>query len=141
MNSNLRRAHGPTVRALRIARRATIDTIADAANISRGYLSKVERGIRNPEPDVTARLAVALDVPVDILTGQRPALPALRDLLGIAADALAADVGLIPAQLDRIERGLTTPSADVLTRIAVRLGVEPAALQAHQLAVAGAGTP
>ncbi len=113
-----------------------MDTVATHAIISPGYLSKIERLIRRPEADVTARLAAALSVEPEILTGQRPAIAVLRDALGIDATVFARDTGLTTGRLDRIERGLDTPDPDTRARIASRLGVDAAALDAHGLAAA-----
>lgn len=133
---NHRRAHGPTVLAIRQARGLTMDTVATAANISPGYLSKIERGVRRAEEATTARLATALDVRPEILTGQRPALAVLRDLLGVTPDELAHDVGISPQRLGAIETGAAQPSPDLVAALARRLGVDPAALDTRPAAAA-----
>lgn len=134
--SNLRRAHGPTAHAIRRARGLPFQTVAERAQISTGYLSKIERGIRRPEENITVRLAAALDVDVEILTGQRPAIATIRTALGIDAGAFAADIGIGRTQLVRIERGTDLPDTELLAVIARRLGVTIAALDTAALAAA-----
>ncbi|KVS62661.1 helix-turn-helix domain-containing protein [Burkholderia cepacia] len=56
------------VKAWRIYRRITIDQLAEAAGISKPYISQIENGKRAGSKDTLGRLAVALDVPVDALT-------------------------------------------------------------------------
>lgn len=136
MKPSLRRAHGPTVLVFRKIRGLTMDTVAERANISPGYLSKIERGLRRPEGLITARLATALDVDVEVLTGQKPAIAVIRDALGIEPTVFARDVGLTPGRLDRIERGLDIPDPTLRAVIARRLGVAADALDPDAFAAA-----
>lgn len=126
-----RRAHGPTIRAIRIARGLRSDTVAAAARISNGYLSNIEAGRRHPEAAKTAAIADALRVPVEVITGQKPAIATLREALGISTATFARDVGLTLVRLDRIERGAEHPNRDLLAVIVTRLGVDPAALRPY----------
>lgn len=41
--------------------------LAAAANLSQSYLSQLEAGVKKPSPYMLARLAVALDMPLDEL--------------------------------------------------------------------------
>jgi len=134
--TTLRRAHGPAVLAVRNIRGLTMDTVAARANISPGYLSKIERGLRRPEGTITARLAAALDVEVEILTGQKPAIAVIRDALGIEPTVFARDVGLTPGRLDRIERGLDIPDHELRAVIARRLGIAADVLNPDAVAAA-----
>lgn len=134
--TTLRRAHGPTVLAVRNIRGLTMDAVAERASISPGYLSKIERGLRRPEGTITARLATALGVEIEILTGQKPAVAVIRDALGIDPVAFARDVGLTPGRLDRIERGLDIPDPSLRAVIARRLGVPADALDPDSFAAA-----
>lgn len=61
---------GLVVRKARTARGYTQQRLADEADLDRGYLSELERGIRNPTLTVQARLAVALDVRLSELIQQ-----------------------------------------------------------------------
>lgn len=131
MNRGLRRAYGPTVKAVREARGLTIAVVAERAQISGGFLSKIERCQRFPEPDVSQRLADALDVPVEELTGQRPVIATLRSALGYDPDDFACDLGITRDLLDRVESGMGgTAASDLFGRLTKRLGVHPEALAA-----------
>ncbi|SEA65363.1 MAG: XRE family transcriptional regulator [Paraburkholderia sp.] len=55
------------VKAWRMYRRLTIDALAEAAGVSKPYVSQIENGKRKGGSDVFERLATALDVPVDAL--------------------------------------------------------------------------
>ena len=55
---------GPVVRQLRQDRNLSQETLADAAHVSSGYLSKLERGLyKEPSYEVLSRIAGALQVP------------------------------------------------------------------------------
>ncbi|HEX9988986.1 MAG TPA: helix-turn-helix transcriptional regulator [Chloroflexia bacterium] len=55
---------GPTVRRLRLERQLSQEALANAAHVSSGYLSKLERGVyKQPSHEVLSRIAGALSVP------------------------------------------------------------------------------
>ncbi len=54
-------------------------------------------------------------------------LLALRELDGRTQSQLARDAEVTPSALSQTERGLTTPTASNLARLAIQLGVQPAA--------------
>ncbi|HVO33047.1 MAG TPA: helix-turn-helix transcriptional regulator [Elusimicrobiota bacterium] len=59
---------GKTVRALRMRRRLSQESLANKANIDRSYMGGIERGERNPSLSVIWRLARALRVtPTELL--------------------------------------------------------------------------
>lgn len=118
-----RAARGPVVRALRQARDMPLAELAATAGVSQGYLSYVERGRKTASQATTRALAAALDVAPEMITGQCPAIRALRQALGIAEVDLAAGAGVDIEEFARIERGIDTPSRDILARLARRLGV------------------
>ncbi|MEU6119911.1 XRE family transcriptional regulator [Streptomyces sp. NPDC047117] len=68
---------GERLRALRRARRRTLRAVADAAGISEGYLSQVERGMANPSIATLQQIAGALGLKMgdlfaaDYTTGPR----------------------------------------------------------------------
>ena len=63
-----RRTNGASLAAIRKALGTRQGALAAAAGISGPYLSMVEKGIRQPEPEITARLAAELGVPIDAIT-------------------------------------------------------------------------
>jgi transcriptional regulator with XRE-family HTH domain len=58
------RVFGRTVRRLRIQRHLSQEQLAEAARISRNYVSDIERGTRNPSLVAIIALARALAVPL-----------------------------------------------------------------------------
>jgi len=71
----LRRQVGAVLRRRREAQRRTLRDVAAAAGVSLGYLSEVERGVKEPSSELLAAICRALDA-------------RLPDLLVEVADAL-----------------------------------------------------
>ena len=69
---------GVRLRALRQAQGLTLDALAEAAGLDKGYLSRLERGLKNPSIATVLRLSEALEVPVAELFGERLAEHAVR---------------------------------------------------------------
>jgi len=86
---------GPFVRQLRLSRGATVEELANSAQISSSYLFRIERGeAPNPSISLLRRLAGALDVTVETLTqaGQSSTGSTQASL----ADEIAAIVRTLP---------------------------------------------
>lgn len=63
---------GATIRALRVERALSQETLADMAGIDRSYMSSIERGLRNISVLNMARIAGALGVPLgDLVYGSK----------------------------------------------------------------------
>src|SRR5262249_34538539 len=61
---------GATIRAFRVERGLSQETLADMAGIDRSYMSSIERGLRNISVLNMARLPAALRVPLgDLVYG------------------------------------------------------------------------
>ena len=58
---------GHALRSAREERRLTQDALADAADVSKKYISNIERGKCNPSYDILYRLVSALHISADIL--------------------------------------------------------------------------
>jgi transcriptional regulator with XRE-family HTH domain len=65
--------NGPTVRALREALGIKHGLFAVDCLISPGYLTNIEKGIKQPSPAVAVRLATRLGVALDAITYVIPA--------------------------------------------------------------------
>lgn len=61
------------IRQLRRARGWTIDQLADLTSISRGFLSQIETGARQPSVETLSQIAAAFEVPVPDLYSERSA--------------------------------------------------------------------
>ncbi|MBY0340416.1 MAG: helix-turn-helix domain-containing protein [Rhodocyclaceae bacterium] len=65
MHTNIQPMHiGQVIRAIREARKATLEEIAFAANTNASNLSRIERGQQGYSPEVLERIALALGVTV-----------------------------------------------------------------------------
>jgi transcriptional regulator with XRE-family HTH domain len=56
----------------------TVEALAAAAGLDKGFLSRLERGAKQPSVETVLRLSTALDVPVGQLFGERTAKDAVR---------------------------------------------------------------
>lgn len=63
-----RLVHGPAVRALREAVGIKHGVFAVECLISAGYLTNIEKGLKQPSPAVTAAIAKRLGVSIDAIT-------------------------------------------------------------------------
>lgn len=66
MHSRL--AHGPAIKAIREALGIKHGVFAVDCLISPGYLTNIEKGVKQPSPEVTRRIAERLGVSVDTIT-------------------------------------------------------------------------
>ncbi len=62
---------GPRLRHIRLEKGFTIETLAAAADLDKGFLSRLERGTKRPSVETVLRLSAALDVPVGQLFGEQ----------------------------------------------------------------------
>ncbi len=71
--AKLLKAFGRSIRSLRKQRGLSQDSLADAADLSRNYISDIERGVRNPSLLALVGLSRALRVPLrDMLEDVEP---------------------------------------------------------------------
>lgn len=118
---------GPNLRDMRLERGLTLDKLAGMSNLTRGYLSLVERGLKTPSITALLRVADALQVNIAQLFDINAA-PAPRYTLHRAAASSLPPVdgtfGLIPLAAGRtrkmMEPFLMTPSTGPTTRTGPR---------------------
>ena len=65
---NKRLAHGPAIKAIREALGIKHGVFAVDCLISPGYLTNIEKGLKQPSPAVIAKMAERLGVSVDTIT-------------------------------------------------------------------------
>ncbi len=91
---------GQDIRALRNARKLTLEALSKEVGKSLGWLSQVERGLSTPSIDDLQRLARSLDVPMSIFFGIAEAPEDERGLIVRAAarrEIGERDAGLVEA--------------------------------------------
>ncbi|MEU4256323.1 MULTISPECIES: helix-turn-helix domain-containing protein [Streptomyces] len=59
--------NGVAIRALRTAKRCGLRELEEKTGLSRGYLSRLERGERGGSPETVLLIARALDVPPEAI--------------------------------------------------------------------------
>lgn len=113
---------GPTIKRLRQERELSQETLAASAQVSSGYLSKLERGVyKQPSFEVLSRIAGALQIPVaelyraagieHLLVETDPALePVLERFANKLGDLPKRDRDLIMGEIHRIMREEGQPS-------------------------------
>jgi transcriptional regulator with XRE-family HTH domain len=77
-SANSRAMIGPRLRHIRQEKGMTIEKLAAAAGLDKGFLSRLERGAKRPSIETVLRLSNALDVPVGQLFGEQTAEDAVR---------------------------------------------------------------
>jgi transcriptional regulator with XRE-family HTH domain len=105
---------GPTIRRLRQERDLSQERLATSAQVSSGYLSKLERGVyKQPSFEVLSRIATALQIPVaelyraagleHLLVEADPSLePVLEGYAARLHDLPKRDRDLIMSEIHRI---------------------------------------
>jgi transcriptional regulator with XRE-family HTH domain len=69
---------GAGLRSLRLQAGLTLDALAAATGLDKGYLSRLERGLKGPSIATVLKLSAALDVPVSQLFGEELSHDAVR---------------------------------------------------------------
>ena len=87
---------GESLREERMAQAKTLRAVSQAARVSLGYLSEVERGQKEASSEILASVAEALDVPISIImreVGDRIAvLEGIHGFPDVVPDDLVASV-------------------------------------------------
>ena len=71
LSENLRPTIGPRLRHIRLEKGFTVEALATAAGLDKGFLSRLERGTKRPSVETVLRLSAALGVPVGQLFGEQ----------------------------------------------------------------------
>ena len=70
---------GDRIREIREARTLTQDQLADRSGVSKGFLSDIENGKRNPSSEYVLKIANALGASIDyLLRGEEATQPSAR---------------------------------------------------------------
>jgi transcriptional regulator with XRE-family HTH domain len=95
--SLLREVVGDVLRRVRTTQRRTLREVSDAARVSLGYLSEVERGRKEASSELLNAICDALDVPLSELLVDAGEQLARQDRAQACAKAAAASAANIDA--------------------------------------------
>ena len=110
--SLLRRELGAVLRRHREEQKRTLRSVAADAGVSLGYLSEVERGVKEASSELLAAICGALGVRLPEL------LVEVADALFLAEAGSAAPVGFVPASLVPADAPPMAASASAATAVA-----------------------
>src|SRR5688572_17348451 len=99
MTALLREVIGDVLRRARTEQGRTLREVSDAARVSLGYLSEVERGRKEASSELLAAICEALDLPLSVL------------LSNVATDIGALESVELPETAERVEADNSGPRA------------------------------
>ena len=91
MSSLLREVLGDVLRRARTKQGRTLREVSDAARVSLGYLSEVERGRKEASSELLSAICAALDVPLSELLVEAGEQLARREHVAVPASAANID--------------------------------------------------
>jgi transcriptional regulator with XRE-family HTH domain len=106
------------LRHIRSKKGLTVEALAAAAGLDKGFLSRLERGTKRPSVETVLRLAAALDVPVGQLFGEQTTDDTVRV-------SRAAGRRRSLEEPDTYSFELLTPKGSVMEAFLFHVGAEP----------------
>jgi transcriptional regulator with XRE-family HTH domain len=110
---------GPRLRHIRLEKGFTVETLATAAGLDKGFLSRLERGTKRPSIETILRLSAALDVPVGQLFGEQTTDDTVRISRAAGRVRSLEDPGNYSFEL-------LTPKGSLMEAFLFHVGAEPA---------------
>lgn len=109
---------GPRLRHLRLTKGYTVEALAAAAGLNKGFLSRLERGTKRPSIETVLRLSAALAVPVGQLFGEQTSDDTVRV-------SRAAGRSRVPESPDAYSFELLTPKGSLMEAFLFHVGTDP----------------
>jgi transcriptional regulator with XRE-family HTH domain len=109
---------GPRLRHIRLEKGFTVATLAAAAGVDKGFLSRLERGTKRPSVATVLRLSAALGVPVGQLFGEQTTDETVRISRAAGRVRSMEDPGNYSFEL-------LTPKGSLLEAFLFHVGTEP----------------
>jgi transcriptional regulator with XRE-family HTH domain len=109
---------GPRLRHIRLEKGFTVATLAAAAGVDKGFLSRLERGTKRPSVATVLRLSAALNVPVGQLFGEQTTDDTVRISRAAGRVRSFEDPGNYSFEL-------LTPKGSLLEAFLFHVGAEP----------------
>lgn len=111
-------AIGPRLRHIRLERGFTIDALAAATGLDKGFLSRLERGAKRPSVETVLRLSAALAVPIGLLFGEQTTDETVRISRATGRARSLEDPGTYSFEL-------LTPKGSLMEAFLFHVGAEP----------------
>lgn len=115
---------GPRVRHIRLEKGFTVEALAAAAGLNKGFLSRLERGSKRPSVETVLRLSAALNVPVGQLFGEQTTDETVR-----VSRAAGRSTSLEDPDTYRFE--LLTPKGRLMEAFLFHVGSQPTGKGQH----------
>jgi transcriptional regulator with XRE-family HTH domain len=109
---------GPRLRHIRLERGLTVEALAMTAGLDKGFLSRLERGTKQPSVETVLRLSAALDVPVGLLFGEQTTDDSVRISRAAGRDRSLEEPGDYSFEL-------LTPQGSMMEAFLFHVGAEP----------------
>jgi transcriptional regulator with XRE-family HTH domain len=110
---------GPRLRHMRLEKGFTVETLAAAAGLDKGFVSRLERGTKRPSVETVLRLSAALEVPVGQLFGEQTTDDTVRVSRAAGRQRSLEDP-------DTYSFELLTPKSSLMEAFLFHVGAEPA---------------
>jgi transcriptional regulator with XRE-family HTH domain len=109
---------GPRLRHIRLEKGFTVEVLAAAAGLDKGFLSRLERGTKRPSVETVLRLSAALGVPVGLLFGEQTTEETVRISRAAGRTRSLEDPGTYSFEL-------LTPKGSLMEAFLFHVGDEP----------------
>ena len=109
---------GPRLRHIRLEKGFTVEALAAAASLDKGFLSRLERGTKRPSVATVLRLSAALGVPVGQLFGEQTTDDTVRISRAAGRVRSVEDPGNYSFEL-------LTPKGSLMEAFLFHVGAEP----------------
>ena len=117
-SENIRPTIGPRLRHIRLDKGFTVQALAAATGLDKGFLSRLERGTKRPSVETVLRLSAALGVPVGQLFGEETADDTVRVSRAAGRSRSLEDP-------DAYSFELLTPKGSLMEAFLFHMGAEP----------------
>jgi transcriptional regulator with XRE-family HTH domain len=109
---------GPRLRHIRLQKGLTVETLAAAAGLDKGFLSRLERGTKRPSVETVLRLSAALEVPIGQLFGEQTTEETVRISRAAGRSRSLEDPGTYSFEL-------LTPKGGLMDAFLFHVGADP----------------
>jgi transcriptional regulator with XRE-family HTH domain len=109
---------GPRLRHLRLQKGYTVEALAAAAGLNKGFLSRLERNTKRPSIETVLRLSAALEIPVGQLFGEQTSADTVRISRATGRSRVLEDPQAYSFEL-------LTPKGSLMEAFLFHVGAEP----------------